>query len=353
MKKILVKTTKSYSVIIARSPQELSKTLVVYPGQKVLIVSSPKIYRIYGKQLATILSNNRQKKFCLISDAEENKNLKNVEKIYQSAVKFGLDRTSLVLALGGGVISDITGFFAATFLRGINWVALPTTLLAQVDAAIGGKTGVNLKTGKNLVGAFHQPQLVYCNLQYLKTLPDREIKNGFGEIIKYAIIARTPIYSYLKRYSLRQLLSADLLSQIIYYSVKIKAGVVEKDEYEQKNIREILNLGHSFGHVFETLGSYRKISHGEAVAAGILAATKLSQKMNICSKKFYKECYWLVKKFGFKEIKISPENRKKFLDILWRDKKIKQGKIRLILPVDWGKVKIVTDIPADQIRQVI
>lgn len=353
MKKILVRASRKYPVVISKSIQNLPAVFKFYPGQKILLISSPKIYQLYGEQLLQTLPETTQKKFCLISDAEKDKNLTSVEKIYHRAVKFNLERTSLVLGLGGGVITDITGFFAATFLRGINWIALPTTLLAQVDAAIGGKTGVNLAEGKNLVGAFYQPQLVYCNLSYLKTLPEKEIKNAFGEIIKYAIIAQSPIRKLLEKYSLKQLTQPELLAELVYHSVKIKAKVVEQDEYEQKNLREILNLGHTFGHILETLGKYQKISHGEAVAAGILAATELSRRLKICSTSFFKECTYLIKKLGFKEVKIRQTERKNFSKILLRDKKIKQGKIRLVLPVNWGKVKIVSDIDPKKILEVI
>jgi len=219
-------------------------------GKKVLIISNARILSLYGKVVEKSLKDAGFDIFLArVPEGEEYKSLSEAIKLYECCLKYKLDRSSTILSLGGGVIGDLSGFVAATYLRGVNFINIPTTLLSQVDASIGGKVAVNLPAGKNLVGSFYQPKLVYVDLSLLKTLPSKEIKNGMAEIVKYGIIKDAQFFSYLEEnFEKIKNLNEEALHSIITRSVEIKVKVVEEDEREEKGKREILNFGHTFGH---------------------------------------------------------------------------------------------------------
>ena len=233
--------------------------------------------------------------------------------------------------MGGGVIGDITGFAAATFLRGIPYIQAPTTLLAQVDSSVGGKTGVDHKKGKNLIGAFYQPKLVLIDINTLQSLPKREFLAGMAEVVKYGVIADEVFFNYLEE-NLTDILSLkkDKLLHIIKRSCEIKARIVEEDE-RVAGKRVILNFGHTFGHAIETITGYKKYKHGEAVAIGVVMAAKLAFQMNICDVHVYLRIKRLLNRIGL-QTEIQKLDSKEVLKIMQLDKKVSEGRIKFILP---------------------
>jgi 3-dehydroquinate synthase len=242
------------------------------------IVSSPKVWRAVGRSIEKSFARGRKPPVHLLNDAEAAKNLQTVEGIARKLVVAGADRHSLIVAVGGGVVGDVAGFVAASYLRGVALVHVPTTLVAQVDSAIGGKTGVNLPEGKNLVGAFYPPRLVLVDPEALRSLPDREFRGGLAEVIKYGVIADAELFAFLES-NMEAILrrEAKALEKIIRRSIEIKAQVVSKDERES-GLREILNYGHTFGHALESTTRYKRFQHGEAVAWGMMCAALLGHE---------------------------------------------------------------------------
>ena len=325
-------------------------------GKKILLVSSPPIFKHYGTQAIAFLE---QAGFtvaqCILPAGERYKTPASIQKIYDIALENRLERSSTILALGGGVIGDMAGFAAATWLRGINFVQVPTTLLAMVDASIGGKTGVNHPQGKNLIGAFHQPKLVLIDPQTLKTLPAREFRAGMAEVIKYGIIWDANLFEQLeqsKRLDQRRYISDELLQEILTRSCQAKAHVVSKDEKEA-GLRAILNYGHTIGHAVESLTGYKVVNHGEAVAIGMVAAGQIAVALGMWDSASSDRQLALIEKTGL------PTKLPAGLDIeaivgnLQTDKKVQDGRVRFILPTQIGTVTITDEVPADVIRQVL
>lgn len=250
-------------------------------SKKIAIVSNPAVWKFYGTKITKSLkSAGFSTVKIIIPDGERYKNLKTVEKIYTEMLKAGIDRGGCVVALGGGVIGDIAGFVSATYMRGIKYIQVPTTLLAQVDASIGGKTGVDHKLGKNLIGAFHQPLFVLSDIETLRTLPEREYKAGLAEVIKYGVIKDAELFEFMDKESKRVLDREEgALTYIVRRCSEIKAEVVERDEREETGIRSILNFGHTIGHAIESATKYRKYLHGEAVAMGMVVEAGISDNL--------------------------------------------------------------------------
>ncbi len=250
------------------------------------MISNPTVYDLYGKTVSESLRASGYDLIeVLLPDGEEYKSLASTEKIYESLLKAKLDRKSALIALGGGVIGDITGFAASTYMRGIDFIQIPTTLLAQVDSSVGGKTGVNHPLGKNMIGAFWQPRLVWIDTATLETLPRREFLSGLGEVIKYGVIWDEDFFAYLESNRDKILrLDKEALTHIIRRSCEIKAEVVSKDERES-GLRAILNYGHTIGHAIETITGYKKYLHGEAVAIGMYMEARLSHQLGLIEKK--------------------------------------------------------------------
>ncbi|MEN9213719.1 MAG: 3-dehydroquinate synthase [Gloeomargarita sp. DG02_1_bins_92] len=349
---------RSYPIFIAAHSLHRAGQLLADMGiqGQVLIVSNPVIFRHYGQVLFTSLTTvGLDVQSCIIPAGERYKSLKTVERIYQHCAQYRLERRSTLIALGGGVIGDMTGFAAATWLRGINFVQIPTTLLAMVDAAIGGKTGVNHAQGKNLIGAFYQPKTVIIDPQVLKTLPVREYRSGMAEVIKYGIIWEAELFELLAsqtRLSEYRYLTAENLEQILYFSCQTKATIVSQDERE-RGIRALLNYGHTIGHGIETVTQYRQYTHGEAVALGMLAAGDMAMQLGWWSESEYhrqKELIAKVKLPTHLQPNIEIEAIKLVLN--W-DKKVEQGAVRFILPKAIGKAEIINQVPADVLHRAL
>jgi 3-dehydroquinate synthase len=277
--------------------------------------------------------------------------LKTVQTCYDKLAAHRFERKSFIVALGGGVVGDLAGFVAATYLRGIDFVQVPTTLLAQVDSSVGGKTGVNLKAGKNLVGAFHQPRLVLCDLETLKPLPEREFVSGLAEVIKYGVIYDAKLFTQLER-DLPKLLKREpkVLAAIIARCCEIKAGIVGQDETES-GLRAILNFGHTIGHAIENSFGYGKFLHGEAVSIGQVAAAKLSRKISGLSEREARRIEILFQRAGLPtQIKLNPVQRKKLFTAMALDKKVSGGEIKFVLAREIGRVESGKKVPLNLIE---
>ncbi|MDI6783574.1 MAG: 3-dehydroquinate synthase [bacterium] len=322
-------------------------------GKRVGIITNPTV----GKYYAAIVNDSLCKSGfepCLFSipDGEYYKNLDIVRDLYSRLIENRFDRNSGLIALGGGVIGDLTGFVAATYLRGIPFIQIPTTLLAQVDSSIGGKVGVNLPEGKNLVGSFYQPNLVIIDPTVLQTLPDRELHAGLAEVIKYGVIYDSSFFNWLEK-NMAEILQGQLslVTKIIARSCEIKAEVVSKDETEQ-GLRAILNFGHTVGHAIETLTGYATYSHGEAVAIGMVAAGKLALGLSLFKEKELNRLISLIQNAGLPTV-IPNLAISQILDTIERDKKVRDRKLRFVLPTELGKVKLVDDIPVSLLKKTM
>jgi 3-dehydroquinate synthase len=325
-------------------------------GKKVLIISNPEIFSHYGEIALTSLKDaGFDVSTHTIPEGEVHKTLESIAQVYDTALENRLERSSTMIALGGGVIGDMTGFAAATWLRGINFIQVPTTLLAMVDASIGGKTGVNHPKGKNLIGAFYQPRLVLIDPQVLKTLPVREFRAGMAEVIKYGVIWDVDLFTKLEqaeRLDDIAYLSEELLQIIITRSCQAKADVVGQDEKEA-GLRAILNYGHTIGHAIESLTGYSVINHGEAVAMGMVAAGKIATELQLWTQAEEDRQNQLIQKAGL-PIKIPTTlDSEAAIETLQTDKKVKAGKVRFILPTQIGKVTITDQVSSELIREVI
>ena len=324
-------------------------------GKKVMVVTNPVLKHYKEQAIASLQLAGFEVSSCEIPSGEEYKTLASIEKICDAALENSLERSSTLVALGGGVIGDMTGFAAATWLRGINFVQVPTTLLAMVDASIGGKTGVNHPQGKNLIGAFYQPRLVLIDPQVLNTLPVREFRAGMAEVIKYGIIWDADLFTKMEHsdhLEEMQYLKPELLQAILSRSCQAKADVVSQDEREA-NLRAILNYGHTIGHAVESLTRYRSVNHGEAVAIGMVAAGKLATALGFWQQEDAQRQDALIQKAGLPTQLPAGLDNHKIIEALQADKKVKDGKVRFILPTEIGAVKITDSVPSETILQVL
>jgi len=289
-----------------------------------------------------------------VSAGETAKRLATVQRCHDQLAGHRLERKSFIVALGGGVVGDLAGFVAATYLRGIAFVQVPTTLLAQVDSSVGGKTGVNLRAGKNLVGAFHQPRMVLCDLDVLRTLPDREFRAGLAEVIKYGIICDAALFKQLER-DLPKILMRDpkVLSAVIARCCEIKAEVVSQDETEGGR-RAILNFGHTIGHAIETISGYGKYLHGEAISIGQVAAARLSSGLLGLPAEDAARITQLFERAGLPvQIKLSPAQRVKLFAAMQLDKKVSGGAIKFVLAERIGQVRWGRAVPEAAVHRVL
>ncbi len=329
------KDNKSYNIYI----QALKNIKI---DGKVAIVTNPTVAKFHLDR--AIKSINADKiEVIEVPDGEEYKNMDTVLFILDRLFEAKFDRKSTLVALGGGVIGDMTGFSASLYQRGINFIQMPTTLLAQVDASVGGKTGVNNKYGKNLIGAFYQPKAVYIDPKFLDTLPQREFSAGLAEVVKMAVMFDSDFYSFLKEVDIK---NSDDIVKIIAKSVSLKADVVNQDEKES-GIRAVLNYGHTFGHVIENLTNYKKYLHGEAVAIGMVMANELAINLGLLSRDEANDIKELLKKFDL-PTNFDIDDVEEFYEHFYLDKKSANNKISFILPN--GKIGshiIKKDIPKD------
>ena len=355
MKRIPVKSSAGrYFVVsgagaIRRAAREIA---ALGRFSSVQVVSSPKVWRAVGKSVQRGLQLLRGSSIHLFDDAESAKNLRSVDQITRSLCRAGADRQSLVVAVGGGVVGDVTGFAAAVFLRGVKLVHIPTTLVSQVDSSIGGKTGVNLPEGKNLVGSFYPPQLVLTDPELLRTLSDREFRGGLAEVIKHAIIADAEMFAILEK-NMDKMLRRDrqALGFLIPRNVEIKARVVSRDEREA-GLREILNFGHTFAHALESVTKYRRYRHGEAVAWGMIAAAFLGHELGLTRADDVSRIVALIRRLG----PLPPwpgVPATALLRAMRSDKKTRSGVLRFVLSPRIGEARSYDTVPLHIVERVL
>ena len=346
---------RSYDIIVQPGvfPKAEKHLRPMLEGRKCLIVSDSNVYSIYADRVVAMLADAGAIVYSSVFQAgEESKTLDTVKGIYHKALTAGLDRKSLILALGGGVSGDIAGFAAATFMRGIDFIQVPTTLLAMVDSSVGGKTGVDLPEGKNLIGAFWQPRLVLIDPKFLRTLPERERRCGLAEIVKTAVILDEKLFKLLEDNAAKlEKLDIPLYCRIVARCCELKGQVVAADERETTGLRAILNYGHSFGHAVETLSKY-SLAHGEAVSIGMCMAADLSAKLGLLSKAELLRQDKLLKSFSLptRVAQIAPEA---ILDSMRGDKKSENAKLRLVLPDRIGHASVHRDIDEKSVLEAI
>jgi 3-dehydroquinate synthase len=324
-------------------------------GQRCAVITDSNVGRHFAQAaLKSLSASGFQPVLITVPAGEKSKRIAMVEKCYDQLAAHRLERKSFIVALGGGVVGDLAGFVAATYLRGIPFVQVPTTLLAQVDSSVGGKTGVNLKAGKNLVGAFYQPQLVLCDLDALKTLPKREYISGLAEVIKYGVIYDAVLFAQLER-NLPKLLQreATTLRNVIARCCEIKADVVGQDETES-GLRAILNFGHTIGHAIENSSGYGKFLHGEAIAIGQVAAARLSQKIIGLPSGDGGRIEKLFVQAGLPvKLKLNAVRRKKLFAAMTLDKKVSGGEIKFVLAEKIGRVAWGRKVPTALIEETL
>jgi 3-dehydroquinate synthase len=320
-------------------------------NDKAVIITDPTVKNLYGISLRQSLTGNGFKVALLeVPEGEEYKSLDTAGRLYHELTEFGAERLTPVLALGGGVIGDVAGFVAATYMRGIPLVQLPTTLLAQVDSSIGGKVAVNHGQLKNKIGAFYQPRIVVADITTLQTLPLTELTSGLGEVIKYAIIKDGDFFTYLEEHleSIRAL-DEKTLEYIVTVSARVKAEIVEKDE-KDLGLRNILNFGHTIGHAIESVSEFR-ISHGQAVAVGMMVASGIAGEIGVLENASVVRIRKLLRRAGLMT-KISKVELSKVLETMTYDKKVVGGKIRFVLPRTIGEVFITDDVNMKIVEKV-
>ncbi|WP_418185562.1 3-dehydroquinate synthase [Aliarcobacter vitoriensis] len=315
--------------------------------RKVVVVTNPTVSSYHLEYLKSKIKA-REFTICTIPDGEEYKNMQTLEMILSSCFEARLDRKSLLIAFGGGVIGDMTGFAASIYQRGIDFIQIPTTLLSQVDASVGGKTGINNKYGKNLIGTFHQPKAVYIDSSMLKTLPKREFGAGVAEIVKMAVTFNKDFFIWLENNDLNKENNIDIAIQ---KSVKTKAWVVSQDEKEQ-GLRAALNYGHTFGHVIENETNYKMYLHGEAVGIGMCMANALAVKLNLMSSEDARRVEDLLKKYDIPTT-YKIKDVEDFYEHFFLDKKSSNNKIKFIVPVGIGDCKITDDISKNDVIEVL
>jgi 3-dehydroquinate synthase len=321
-------------------------------GRHALVVSNTTVAPLYLERIAQGLDGIRWAPF-LIDDGEAHKSFANVGRALEALGELGATRDACVIALGGGVVGDLAGFSAACWMRGIDFIQMPTTLLAMVDSSVGGKTGVNLPAGKNLAGAFHQPRAVIADIDTLATLPDREYRAGLAEVVKGAAIGDEPFFAWLEQH-------ADALSardpgtvlEAIARKVRYKAGVVARDETEQGE-RALLNLGHTFGHALETAGQYTALLHGEGVAIGMLLAAQLSERLSMSQPGDTERLQRLLEALGLPVTIPAGMDAQQLLALMRLDKKNTAGTLRLILWRGIGRAEIVGGVDEREVVEVL
>ena len=332
-----------YSVVIGAGALSHLVSMLAEHGMNAqkIVVSAPPVWRLQGDKLDGLLGAKERP--TIIPDGERAKTLATVARIYEACVRQRLDRSAALIAFGGGVVGDVAGFAAATYLRGIRLVQLPTTLLAQVDSAIGGKVGVNLASGKNLVGAFHSPSLVVCDPDVLGSLGRREFRAGLYEVVKYGVIRSRDLFNHVST-GLDRIFARDAasLERVVHDCCRIKAEVVMADERET-GLRRILNFGHTVGHALEALTEYRRFRHGEAIGYGMLAAARLSVMRGTMKETEAGELSAVIRDMGPLP-PISDLRSNDALDVIGRDKKVVAGQLHFVLARGIGATEIVSDV---------
>ena len=320
-------------------------------GKDIAIVTNEVVAPLYLNEISDLFSNMNVIEY-ILPDGEQEKKLKTVHKIIDRLMEAGLGRDSTLIALGGGVVGDITGFTASIFMRGINFIQIPTTLLAQVDASVGGKTAVNHKAGKNLIGSFHQPKCVICDSRFLETLKATEISAGLSETIKYGLIYDREFFQWLQK-NIQQILSNDpvAVAHAIQRSCAIKAEIVAQDEKEQ-SVRALLNFGHTFGHAIEKLTGYGNWTHGDAVAVGMVLAARLSENMSLITPEDVQNIEEILTAANL-PISLPNIDPAELLAAMQSDKKVKDRNIQLVLLKNIGEAFLTADYSQEDLVNIL
>jgi len=356
MKEILINVPgEAYKIIIQRGGLQLAGSLIkeVISSQQIFLISNPTVYTLYGNTVEQSLQRVGFKVITgLMPDGEPYKNMNEVLRLIDQAIDQELERTSAVVALGGGVVGDLSGFVAAIYQRGIDFVQIPTTLLSMVDSSIGGKVGVNHPQAKNMIGAFHQPKLVLIDPQTLGTLPEEEFLSGLGEIQKYGVIYDCEFFGYLEDH-VQDILEKDpdVIETIIERSCQNKGIIVSNDEKE-KGLRIILNLGHTFGHAIESLGHFQKYKHGQGVAIGTIMAAYLSCEMGWLNEEQRGRIENLILQMRL-HCAVNDLDSADILRAMRHDKKVRDGKVNFVLPFGIGHYQVTDEIPEELILKAI
>lgn len=350
---------RSYNILVGTNSIEyLHEFLAEKTYSKVFIITDENVAKLHYARLEKVLEKNKiTREIITTSAGEQTKSFSSLEKICEEILQKNADRKSLIIAFGGGVIGDLSGFVASILLRGIDFIQIPTTLLSAVDSSVGGKTAINSCAGKNLVGSFYQPQLVICDLNFLKTLPIREMRSGYAEVLKYGLIQDKNFFDFLtKNYQKIFAHDEEILSEIIVKSCQAKAEIVSQDEKEN-GCRALLNFGHTFGHIFETETNYSsEILHGEAVALGMLMAAKMSLNFTMISENDFTEIKSHLQNCGFE---IDPTkirnswNQENLIKHLYKDKKTEGGNLTFILLEKLGSAIIKKSVALEDFKKVL
>jgi 3-dehydroquinate synthase len=313
---------------------------------RLFVITVAPVRRKWGKKLMASLSGAGFKaQFAEMPDGECSKKLATVEQLTEKLARLGADRDAVVVAFGGGVVGDVAGLVASVYMRGVEVVQIPTTVVAQVDASIGGKTGVNLRAGKNLLGTFHQPRVVLIDPEILSTLPEREFRAGLYEVLKCGVIGKPELFQRVERIGIRELRrDPAVLEWFITEAIKLKAEIVAADEREG-GLRRVLNFGHTVGHALEAASGYRRFLHGEAVAWGMIAATHISRAMGRCNEQTARRITEAV--LGLGRLPRVEVRGREIVRAIQGDKKTRDGVVHFVLPREIGKVEIVGDVPDD------
>lgn len=323
-------------------------------GNEAFIITNAHISRLYGLTLKKCLAKaNIRSYFYKVADSEKSKSISEYIRTISKISAIDTKKRLFIIAFGGGVVGDLCGFISATYKRGVNYIQIPTTLLAQVDSAIGGKTAVDLPCGKNLVGAFFQPRLVYSNISLLGSLPQRQIRSGLAEVVKYGIIFDKKLFAYVEK-NYKKLLKLDKtsLAYVIACASKIKAHVVSIDEKETKGFRTILNFGHTIGHALETATGYSGLTHGQAISIGMACAAEIASEMGLLGQNSLFRIIDLLSCLKL-PTKLKNANLKAVFKAFDHDKKFIHGKTRMVLPTRIGHVIVTEDIPMSIIKNVV
>ncbi len=315
-------------------------------ANRFLLITNDKVYSLYGEKL-----KNKNTEILILPDGEAYKNMDTLNLIIDKAIEIKLERTDAIIALGGGVTGDTAGFAASIYQRGIDFIQIPTTLLAQVDSSIGGKVAVNHKYGKNMIGSFYQPKLVLADISTLNTLDERQFKTGLAEVLKYAFIEKSCLAD--KDYKLFEFLDSNhneilnknsaILKELISICCELKSSVVNKDEKE-KGLRSILNFGHTYAHAIEKLTNYEKYTHGEAVSIGMRLIFDLALKEKFISIEYYNSCINLINKYRLKTDYEENFDKEQFYKTMQSDKKVKNSNINFVMPIKEKEVKLTNNI---------
>jgi 3-dehydroquinate synthase len=347
---------RSYDIEIGSGNLDQAGRLLGQQGKvsHVVVITDENVQEPHAVRTAeSLVDQSMEVDIVAIEPGEASKSIDMAAGLWQGLLDLGADRKTVIAAVGGGVVGDLAGFIAATYARGIRFFQVPTSLLAQVDSSVGGKVGVNLPEAKNMVGAFLQPVGVLIDTATLSTLPDREYRAGLGEVVKYGVILDAALFDYLEA-NAAQLIDRDdeVLIKVVARCCRLKADVVQQDEREETGLRAVLNYGHTFAHVLESLGGYGELLHGEAVAIGMLCASRLAERLGRVDAQFTNRQRRLLETLGL-PVKLPDLDRDQMIDAMAHDKKVQHGQLRFVLPSRMGHVDLVGGVESADIRAAL